>query len=1375
MSSAVSKLISIRERWVEQQNGTYEKCSKERHKQFLEERSSQGKEETEEEEEEELELEKGEREEEEKEEGNEEVYIPVDYECELHEDQGNGIEEDEDNDGKATKESVSKGEGGSSKQPSPQMGAGWGVTMVRGRKGLADGTRIGHMSGPVELNEESKFFVGATQLTNNTAELNAIYEALIHIRDYVTPGETVTIRMDSLLASGVATASLIARTNIELARKVQDMYRQVVETRKIHFVHVKSHANQRWNEAADVEADNGREGGVRNAGRHMFRGRKIDAYNTGDNNPATLEQDTGKGDLEYYTDGSFLEDESKSKKVFLDEADDDHICPKCLQFCKGKGALTRHLAQYHLLRDKPLGCNRCGFTCHSAGILESHNRGPCNRRRPAPCGCGAEHETVEESTRHALLACPWQNKGRQTSNYGQYLRSQGRDKQFKLFPLVCASCEVYCHFFRAGMKAHHQVCPVRSYTRAAKGRESSKGIVMKLPAALGAAAEKAGRRKLTEQERITAVSLLVQTGMAEERASVITAVTRTFLHPAEDGTEDDEDWANQSEEEQQVGGQTKGSFKFIDLTCQILQQLGVTEGDIFKCCDIARYGRLIERLYPELNTTKKRKEKVFSALKPQTIQAKAASGGGSDRLFRKTRKNGELEVVNNAQLQNKASMVSHLDIDIEAELMEMKTLVSTVDLARAILQHYKEKSGSNDFVALDLTVYDPVVKLARPTGAKAKRAKDFLRRAISTLVETGELKKKKRHKIRGSTFSIVKLKKRKAERYGVQDLLDFGTFADARAPKQLLNDAKEQQAEVALPPEGSIVQIKTDEIWEVAVVRGESGKRKCVYFSGKCVQMVFPAPASRVHVLRRGSTVHRWKGPNQQERATGGRASLRKRERMTSIRESKVEDQADQADHRRLEGEKGTLNGIRNCLPPPDKLIRESKGVNRRSTRTRSKLEGESQGSFWGKSKPPHSKRKGKVSNRRNAAADKSSMSSGTGAKLRRHGQDERWLRRRRRGETKSKKAVGVGNTAANRTREVKAVTGTSSAVIQRIAAVGTNRSQSIDEKLPYKNITNIGPHAASVGDLEKKLLSITKRRPETVIGNKVFRISITAKLLRRLAGDFKATPKSESQMARCLDDHSIALGMHFLSLKYTDCIFANSWLYSKLTSTDTSGSPSSFKYCEVVKWFIRQDVFKARHIFIPLSIPGHWTLVVVTPTKKTIHYYDSMDDEHSRKVQPRLKIIKRWLKKEAWRIGKPEDTMEGWTLAYQSCPIQTRAGHPSVKGGLDCGVHALVNSHWIAEGKALNANAYRRETIVAYRRRLQQKTYIWSKTGTCEWSGKEPPRSCKFEKSGDVWADPEAYELRRKRYLQVKESNDGAGPTDPALYITDSSSAEDN
>ena len=370
---------------------------------------------------------------------------------------------------------------------------------------------------------------------------------------------------------------------------------------------------------------------------------------------------------------------------------------------------------------------------------------------------------------------------------------------------------------------------------------------------------------------------------------------------------------------------------------------------------------------------------------------------------------------------------------------------------------------------------------------------------------------------------------------------------------------------------------------------------------------------------------------------------------------------------------------------------------------------------------------------------------------------------------------MGVGNTAANRTREVKAVTGTSSAVIQRIAAVGTNRSQSIDEKLPYKNITNIGPHAASVGDLEKKLLSITKRRPETVIGNKVFRISITAKLLRRLAGDFKATPKSESQMARCLDDHSIALGMHFLSLKYTDCIFANSWLYSKLTSTDTSGSPSSFKYCEVVKWFIRQDVFKARHIFIPLSIPGHWTLVVVTPTKKTIHYYDSMDDEHSRKVQPRLKIIKRWLKKEAWRIGKPEDTMEGWTLAYQSCPIQTRAGHPSVKGGLDCGVHALVNSHWIAEGKALNANAYRRETIVAYRRRLQQKTYIWSKTGTCEWSGKEPPRSCKFEKSGDVWADPEAYELRRKRYLQVKESNDGAGPTDPALYITDSSSAEDN
>ena len=103
------------------------------------------------------------------------------------------------------------------------------------------------------------------------------------------------------------------------------------------------------------------------------------------------------------------------------------------------------------------------------------------------------------------------------------------------------------------------------------------------------------------------------------------------------------------------------------------------------------------------------------------------------------------------------------------------------------------------------------------------------------------------------------------------------------------------------------------------------------------------------------------------------------------------------------------------------------------------------------------------------------------------------------------------------------------------------------------------------------------------------------------------------------------------------------------------------------------KDLEKVEWVFIPVNDAGnHWTMVIVSPKRKTMEYLDSMHHASA----PVLKHIKAWLKGE---LGSAYNEAE-WTIREQA-GLEGLGGGPSQDNAKDCGVFAVTSAKMVALG----------------------------------------------------------------------------------------------
>ena len=141
--------------------------------------------------------------------------------------------------------------------------AGWGFAVYD-----ANDTDMQHalfeIYGPVMLDTSDQRYIGATQATNNTAELTAIAEAFTWLNTEA-PGDPrvpAYIHFDSQYAAEATQGISDGQSNQTLIQHCQAQYNTCKQTRKIGWQWVKGHTGQAGNELADKLAEKGSQGQV---------------------------------------------------------------------------------------------------------------------------------------------------------------------------------------------------------------------------------------------------------------------------------------------------------------------------------------------------------------------------------------------------------------------------------------------------------------------------------------------------------------------------------------------------------------------------------------------------------------------------------------------------------------------------------------------------------------------------------------------------------------------------------------------------------------------------------------------------------------------------------------------------------------------------------------------------------------------------------------------------------------------------------------------------------------------------------------------------------------------------------------------------------
>ena len=138
----------------------------------------------------------------------------------------------------------------------PVERAGWGWVVVTGGDGGEDvaAQEVARACGPVELEPDAHAYVGASRLSNNSAEGQGLAEALMWVLSGEGPpqGATVLVRTDNTLVAGWAMGRVrAAEGTLELATALRTLWRLVSSRWPLGWAHVKGHSEHRWNTLAD--------------------------------------------------------------------------------------------------------------------------------------------------------------------------------------------------------------------------------------------------------------------------------------------------------------------------------------------------------------------------------------------------------------------------------------------------------------------------------------------------------------------------------------------------------------------------------------------------------------------------------------------------------------------------------------------------------------------------------------------------------------------------------------------------------------------------------------------------------------------------------------------------------------------------------------------------------------------------------------------------------------------------------------------------------------------------------------------------------------------------------------------------------------------
>ena len=118
-------------------------------------------------------------------------------------------------------------------------------------------------SGPVILDEDDLRFIGATRLTNNTGELSSFIESLTWVMENIPDTVNWTkiiIRPDSLTALRAALGVTRGGANSEMSDTIHTLWKSFKSRwgTKGRYAKVKGHSKDRFNDIADVLAEEGR-------------------------------------------------------------------------------------------------------------------------------------------------------------------------------------------------------------------------------------------------------------------------------------------------------------------------------------------------------------------------------------------------------------------------------------------------------------------------------------------------------------------------------------------------------------------------------------------------------------------------------------------------------------------------------------------------------------------------------------------------------------------------------------------------------------------------------------------------------------------------------------------------------------------------------------------------------------------------------------------------------------------------------------------------------------------------------------------------------------------------------------------------------------
>ena len=139
--------------------------------------------------------------------------------------------------------------------------AGWGFTAVKSHRDSEEVPKV-EACGPVQTAEGEKYCVGATRATNNTAEMQAVIEALFWLNSCVEQKglpsfSKVMITVDSLYVKGLIDEKFVARENRALAILLCRVWRVTKKKLQLHMRWVRGHTSDLGNSIADELADLG--------------------------------------------------------------------------------------------------------------------------------------------------------------------------------------------------------------------------------------------------------------------------------------------------------------------------------------------------------------------------------------------------------------------------------------------------------------------------------------------------------------------------------------------------------------------------------------------------------------------------------------------------------------------------------------------------------------------------------------------------------------------------------------------------------------------------------------------------------------------------------------------------------------------------------------------------------------------------------------------------------------------------------------------------------------------------------------------------------------------------------------------------------------